>query len=175
MTRARDAGVQHFVPKPFSAEILLSTLHAALQPLRQKEGQVLLILVADDEPMVLQLAQRALKSASYEVYTACDGHQTLKLLDEFGGRAALFISDQNMPGPSGDELIARTRQRFPQMRFILTSGERDPDWHLQEELGAQLVVLTKPFSLSDLKQTAARLPEADERSGGEVSRPGGLS
>ncbi len=159
ISRARDAGVQHFVPKPYTAEVLLATLHQALHGSARQESTVeveqespsMSIVVADDEPMVLQLSARALKSAGYQVWTASDGEQALQLLEQHGPQVRLLVTDQHMPGLSGSELIARAREQYPELRFILTSGERDADPRLHKELAGRLASLAKPFSLSDLK------------------------
>lgn len=165
IARARDAGVQHFVPKPYTAEVLLATLHRALHgsarqgstsEVEQKTITVG-IVVADDEPMVLQLSARALKSAGYEVWTASDGEQALQLLEQHGPQVRLLVTDQHMPGLSGSELIARASEQYPELRFILTSGERDADSRLHKELACRLASLAKPFSLSDLKAAVEKM------------------
>lgn len=79
-----------------------------------------MILVVDDEQAVCETIALILRSRGYVVYTAYDGNDALRRLENM--RVDLVISDLNMPGISGLELIAAINSRFPGVLLIAMSG-----------------------------------------------------
>jgi CheY-like chemotaxis protein len=74
------------------------------------------VLVADDDPVIRLLAGAVLRRAGYSVDVATDGADALRRL-ETGPRVDLVITDLNMPGLDGAELLAAVR-RSPAMAAI---------------------------------------------------------
>ena len=79
------------------------------------------ILVVDDEEQIRQISERILSHGGYEVRTACHGFEALALMRK--ALPDLIISDLNMPGMSGFELLSIVRRRFPQLPVIAITGE----------------------------------------------------
>ena len=79
-------------------------------------------LVVDDEPDVRE-SLRHLFHRQYRVLTAAGGAEALEVL----GREPvhLILSDQRMPGMSGDELLSRVRERHPDVIRLLFTGYAD--------------------------------------------------
>ena len=78
------------------------------------------ILVAEDDPSVLQTVAMMLRTSGYDVATAADGFEALL---HFQDQAPdLLLSDLNMPAMSGFELLSVVRRRFPQVIVVATSG-----------------------------------------------------
>jgi len=78
-----------------------------------------LLIVDDDHAVRISLAC-ALKEIGYSVRTAGGGFAALA---EIGEEAPeILISDLNMPGMSGFELLKVTRRRFPGVQTIAMSG-----------------------------------------------------
>jgi CheY-like chemotaxis protein len=67
------------------------------------------ILVADDEPAIVELLAELLSAEGYRVLTAFDGRAALASLER--ERPDLLLTDQRMPHLSGTELIARLHAR----------------------------------------------------------------
>jgi len=108
------------------------------------------ILVVEDSSSVLKLLVSALGSAGFELHAACDGHEALGILQ--GASVDLIISDLNMPGMDGAELVSNVRglsgHRFTP--FIVLSGEQDNDKKVHaRKLGAS-AWLNKPFKTEQL-------------------------
>ena len=80
-------------------------------------GQVLL---ADDEPALLNLFRKVLEQEGYEVVTADDGVLALKLVE--GGGVELLVTDIEMPNMTGLELLRRVRQQSPELPVIIMTG-----------------------------------------------------
>jgi CheY-like chemotaxis protein len=78
------------------------------------------ILVAEDDPSVLQTVSMMLKVSGYDVTTAADGFEALLHFQD--QVPDLILSDLNMPAMSGFELLSVVRRRFPQVVAVATSG-----------------------------------------------------
>ena len=85
------------------------------------------ILVVDDDGGVRESIAMSLMAAGYDVASAEDGFQALSLLGQ--RMPYLLISDLDMPGMSGFELLSVVRRRFPRILTIAMSGG-----HIGEEL-----------------------------------------
>ena len=82
------------------------------------------ILVVDDDPFVAEMLAVILDADGYAVETAEDGEDALA---KFAAApdTGLVISDMNMPGMTGLELIARIRTAKPGIPAILLTGSDD--------------------------------------------------
>lgn len=102
------------------------------------------VLVVDDEESVRKTLARALKSLPLEVWEAEDGEKGLKLA--LSNAFELVITDYQMPVLDGMSLIAGCRQKYPELPFILISGEQPENVERHDEV----YFLRKPFSMGDL-------------------------
>jgi DNA-binding response OmpR family regulator len=101
------------------------------------------ILVADDDPDLLDLLAYALGQAGFLVVKASNGTEAL---DAFEAETAdLVILDINMPGATGFEVCARLREQGSTPIIMLTARGEEQDLVKALELGAD-DYLTKPFS-----------------------------
>ncbi|HRI88643.1 MAG TPA: response regulator [Candidatus Hydrogenedentes bacterium] len=103
------------------------------------------ILIVDDDPGVIDLLGAYLESRGYSVRTAKNGRDALVYLDD--DQYDLVISDIEMAGINGFELLRQTRGKYPRIGIILMTGytEAHP---LSEALRAGADgYISKPFSL----------------------------
>jgi thioredoxin reductase (NADPH) len=91
------------------------------------------LLAVDDDPQVLAAVRRDLRSRYREHYTvlsAASGEAALATIRELKSRGetlAMVISDQRMPGMTGTELLASTRDVYPAARRVLLTAYSDID------------------------------------------------
>jgi CheY-like chemotaxis protein len=78
------------------------------------------ILVVDDDPSVRESVATSLMSAGYDVVVAEDGFRALSQLRKT--LPDVLVSDLDMPGMSGFELLSVVRRRFPQISTVAMSG-----------------------------------------------------
>ncbi len=114
------------------------------------------ILYVDDEAMALKYFDRLI-SPNYRVLTALSVAEGIQVLQAHGDEICVLISDQRMPGASGNELLRYARDHHPKILRILTTA--------YSELGEAIVAInageiyryiTKPWDLEMLR-TEVRL------------------
>lgn len=106
------------------------------------------ILVIDDDRSARLLLERVLAKAGHEVVLAETAEDGLRQLG--GGAFDLLITDKNLPGIDGLELLRQARQRNPTLQVILMTGfpSAETKSHAQG-LGVHSYV-TKPFGVHDI-------------------------
>lgn len=81
------------------------------------------LLVVDDEPNQRELYTRRLQRMGYTVLSASGGEEALRLLAE--NAIEVLITDFQMPGMDGCEIISRARQSQPLLQSIVVTGYSD--------------------------------------------------
>lgn len=87
------------------------------------------ILLADDESGFRFAASIALRGAGYQVTVARDGQDALERLADaraIGVPVDLLVTDQQMPGMTGTELIAALLVRGVNVPVVIITGGGDP-------------------------------------------------
>ena len=107
-----------------------------------------LILLVDDEPNIIELAQLYLEREGYRIITASNGKAALAKVEK--ERPALMVLDVMMPEVDGLEVCRILRgKKDPVAILMLTARDEDIDKILGLELGAD-DYLTKPFNPREL-------------------------
>ena len=132
------------------------------------------ILVAEDEPAILDAVAYTLRGEGYDVETAEDGEGAL----EHAGRGDfdLLILDLMLPRLSGTEVLRRVRSTSALPVIVLTARGAEADRVLGLEIGADDYV-TKPFSMAELVSRVRALLRRRELDRGGAAGPiqvGGL-
>ena len=86
-----------------------------------------LILVVDDELFVLEVARRILESYGYDVLTAENGRQGLKIFQQRSRDIDLVLLDKTMPDLDGEETFRAMKAIEPNLLAILTSGYQETE------------------------------------------------
>jgi CheY-like chemotaxis protein len=111
------------------------------------------ICLIDDDVMVLDAMAIGLRDAGYAVLTAPGAAAGLDLIQRGGADA--IVTDMNMPGTSGAQLIAEARASWPNIPIIAMSGSIMADGvsmlDVARGLGAD-ALLPKPFRVAQLKE-----------------------
>jgi two-component system chemotaxis sensor kinase CheA len=143
------------------AQHLLSaaTDRPAAMPAPESEAARRTVLVVDDQFTVRELQRSILEASGYGVETARDGREAWQRLTSSDG-VALVVTDLEMPGMDGLELLAAVR-RHPQMSslpvVIVTSRAGGDDERLGMEAGADAYIVKERFDQQALLDTVGRL------------------
>ena len=108
------------------------------------------ILLAEDEPMVRDLAIRVLEGLGYRVLVGKDGSEALAVADGLRERIHLLLTDVVMPGLSGPELAQRLVAERPGLAVLYVSGYAPDSEALAEALRSGAAFLPKPYNPADL-------------------------
>jgi PAS domain S-box-containing protein len=128
------------------------------------------ILIAEDEPAVLNLAVRVLQARGYTVLAARDGIEALSIQERHSGPIDLLITDVVMPKLDGPELADRLRRGCPQARVIYISGYTDNTRVRELMADKRIAFLQKPFTPSALAGITRRvLAEAPGEDGSQLA------
>lgn len=108
------------------------------------------ILVIEDDPIILTLIKATLLREGYEVVTAANGSEGLRLVQEI--QPQLVVLDITMPGLNGHQVCQYLRSEPTTMHLpiiMVTAMSRPADQRRGFELGAD-DYLAKPFQLAEL-------------------------
>jgi signal transduction histidine kinase/ActR/RegA family two-component response regulator len=120
------------------------------------------VLVADDEPQLLRLMKIRLSAAGFDVLTAANGTEAIRVADQHEGLAAL-VTDVTMPGLSGAKVAEHFRARRPGAPLVFLSGYAENAVLRELPMDAPAAFLQKPQDFDQLVPTLRRLlDEADD-------------
>jgi len=115
------------------------------------------ILVVDDEPMVASLVHRVLATAGYTVIGAGTSAEALAALGEDAAGCDLLLTDVIMPETSGPKLVREMHRRGHAMPVLFMSGYTDDALARHGFDAAEIELLHKPFSTTDLLDRVAEM------------------
>lgn len=136
--------------------ILLPQVKGLAKPSRTPVSQKLpstsgeTILLVEDDYAVREVAQRILGRLGYKVLAAVSADAPLTYANAVMNDIDLVITDVVMPGMDGPNLVAKLRERFPNVRILYVSGYTPNDAVTEEVASRTAVFLEKPFNTESL-------------------------
>ena len=110
------------------------------------------ILVVDDDDALLRIHARALASKGYRVETAPDGAAAARAIE--AGSFDVILSDIDMPGMTGIQLLERVRARDLDVPVVLVTGNPAVETAIKAMEQGALRYLVKPVELEVLVKVA---------------------
>ena len=109
------------------------------------------ILVIDDDKSARLLLERVLTRAGHTVTLVDNGEQGLTLLSK--DAYDLIITDKNLPGIDGLEVLRLARQQIPTLQAIVITGFPTPETKSSARDLGVFSYVTKPFGILDILGT----------------------
>jgi CheY-like chemotaxis protein len=125
------------------------------------------ILVVDDEPDVAELFRqrfrRETRRGTYVLHHAASGAEALdRLAGEIEPTLVAVLSDINMPGMDGLQLLGEIKQRFPDLPVMMITAYGDDERRRQAVEYRAAEFLTKPVDFERLKTQLGQLPSTSD-------------
>ncbi len=105
------------------------------------------ILVVEDDALVREPIVELLREAGHEVLEAENGLEALEVLSH--QKVDLIISDLVMPKMDGEELVKRVKEKYPDVKIILSSGYPEGSVPTNGKLKG-ITFISKPYTFSEL-------------------------
>jgi DNA-binding NtrC family response regulator len=112
------------------------------------------ILIVDDELHVVTAIKEILETWGYSILTAFSGYEALDVLEH--REVDMVLSDQAMPGMNGLELLDQMKERFPDIPFVMITGQGSIDKAVIAMRSGAVDYLLKPCRDDELREVIDR-------------------
>jgi putative nucleotidyltransferase with HDIG domain len=116
------------------------------------------ILVVDDEETIREIVSSMLSGANFQSRQAASGVEALSIL-ESGEEFDLVLSDLMMAEMDGNDLLEKSKERFPDVPVVMVTAVHDLSVALQALRNGAYDYLLKPFERDQLLATVRRALE----------------
>ena len=113
------------------------------------------ILIVDDSFDMLEVLQRQLSSLKYPTFQAYAVSDAVDILEN--SDVDLLITDLQMPGVGGMELVKYSAQKFPSIPILVITGYPSVDGAVEAMKSGALEYLVKPFTAKELKDAVEKV------------------
>jgi putative two-component system response regulator len=107
------------------------------------------VTVVDDQPVALDILERAARAWNYDIQTAASAEQALVLLEQ--RLTPIVVTDLRMPGRGGLWLIEEVRRRWPEVGIIVLTAGCDAEAAEQCLRAGANHYFFKPINLEELR------------------------
>ncbi|NPV71638.1 MAG: response regulator [Firmicutes bacterium] len=125
------------------------------------------ILLVEDEPGVIALAERVLAEHGYVVFPCRTIGEAFRVYDREGGKFDLVLSDVVLPDGRGPSLVAELRKSSPSLAVLLVSGYGNAAGRVDGAERGPVPFLQKPYGMRELLDKVAEVLMA---AGGKASQ-----
>jgi CheY-like chemotaxis protein len=119
-----------------------------------------LIYVVDDEALLLEMAERALRNEGYALKKFQDPEAAFKAFAQEPNKPALLVTDYAMSPINGFELSARCKTAHPPLKILMVSGTVDSHFVEQAPVAVDEFI-PKPYEPAHLARTVRSLLNED--------------
>lgn len=112
------------------------------------------ILIVDDDVHILELIQRHLQSLNFHTYKAVSVKEAIAILKDQS--IDLLITDLQMPGVDGLQLVKYVSEHFPDIPKLAVTGYPSIDGALKAMKSGVMDYLIKPFTKEELKNAVQK-------------------
>jgi signal transduction histidine kinase/CheY-like chemotaxis protein len=112
------------------------------------------VLVVDDEPTVVDVFTDFLGPLGYELTVAASGEEAMRVIP--GLRPDIILTDINLPGISGLEVMRNAKAVDPEVVVVVVTGHASASTAIDALRQGAYDYITKPFELDDVLQIVER-------------------
>ena len=115
------------------------------------------ILVIDDEKSILKTFRLRLSKWGHEIFLASDGASGMKILSE--KNCDVVITDLNMPGISGQEVVKQISGTYPHVKIVVITGYATVESAVEAMKGGAFEFLVKPLNFDHVRIVLDKIGE----------------
>ena len=116
------------------------------------------VLIVEDNPQAAKLLQKVLAGLGvHQAYRSADGREAQQFLDAANDMVDVIICDWEMPNMTGIELLQQVRMVYPDMPFIMVTGNAEAE---SVEIAARYQVsgyIKKPYAPQQIADSLTTL------------------
>jgi DNA-binding NtrC family response regulator len=109
------------------------------------------ILVVDDEPLLRDLIVRFYSTIGYTAVAVASGEEALEQLAE--GNIDVVVTDIQLPGMNGTELVAKMKEHYPDVPVLVITGYSDIHIAIDVLKNGACDFIVKPCNLTSLQES----------------------
>lgn len=132
---------------------------AGLVPADRDHADGFQVLVVDDEPDVRELIAECFRHKGLAVCAMADGASAVEAIERDPSRFGLVITDLQLPGRDGLEVLRAVRRLNPSCAVVIVTGYASIHSAVEAVRLGAYDYLTKPFSLGQIDVMLRRLEE----------------
>jgi response regulator RpfG family c-di-GMP phosphodiesterase len=114
------------------------------------QNEAPLVLIVDDEMRILAALRRCLRREGYEIMTAETPVEAIRILQDHP--VDLILTDHQMPGMTGMELLSRAAKQRPKAARLLITGWTESVTSEALEAAEVRAMIAKPWDDAELKR-----------------------
>ncbi len=114
------------------------------------------ILVIDDEEAILDMFCDYFGALSYKITTVKDAEEAIRLINKDDG-IDLIITDIDLPGLSGIDVLKIVRENKPEVPVIIITGLKTLDFAISAVKHGAHDYITKPFDLGEVRKIVEKV------------------
>lgn len=141
--------------RPLSKLLLRRPEVAAVEPIVGRGRQH--VMYVDDDRAPVFLIARVLKRKGFTVTTFTDPHEALHAFESKPQTFDLLVTDYNMPGFSGIDLLRQVKRIRPEVPVALALGYVTPELEQSAMVEGASALIYKPDDVSEFCETVQRL------------------
>lgn len=107
-----------------------------------------IVLVADDDPSILEILKLGFRTRGYEVITASDGKSAIQAIEQ--NRPDLLVLDIEMPHLTGIEVLRHLRKDWPTLPVVIMTAHGTISLAVEAMKEGATEFITKPFEMEQL-------------------------
>jgi CheY-like chemotaxis protein len=121
------------------------------------------VLVADDDPEILQLLEFGLKAAGWQVYKAADAVRAFSHAKK--EEPDVVLLDIAMPGGNGLDVIRLLKDSVltKEIPVLVISGSADPDMPRKVKEAGGAAYIAKPFTIPQILEALSRHTSGEDK------------
>ena len=113
------------------------------------------VLIVEDDPTLRMALLDTLEAADFQVFEACNGKEAL--LQLMHQDIDVIVSDVQMDGMDGNELLKATREKYPSIPFVMMTAHASVERAVAAMRDGATDYLQKPFEAASLVSTVNRM------------------